>query len=68
MLALILTPIGVLLYFAFNGGGVFLSVLAILSARPAIVCLALFLGTAFDLLAIAASVFRTRVAGIRRSR
>jgi uncharacterized membrane protein YidH (DUF202 family) len=68
ILALILIPIGVLLYFALYRGGFFLTALAILSASPAIVCLALFLGTAFDLMEIAASVFRTRVGGIWRSR
>jgi len=45
-----------------------LTVLAILSASPAIVCLALFLGTALDLMEIVASVFRTRVMGMWRSR
>jgi len=67
-LGLILAPIGVLLYFAFNRGGFVLTVLAILSASPAIVCLALFLGTALDMMEIIASVYRTRVAGIWRSR
>jgi hypothetical protein len=68
ILGLILTPIGALLYIAFNRGGFFLTVLAILSACPAIVCLALFFGTALDLLEIVASVFRTRVAGLWHSR
>ena len=56
------------LYIAFRRGGFFLTVLAILSACPAIVCLALFSGTAFDLVEIVASVFRTRVGGLWRSR
>jgi hypothetical protein len=68
LLGAILTPIGALLYFAFNRGGFFLTVLAILSASPAIVCLALFLATVLDLREIVASLFRTRVTGIWRSR
>ena len=55
------------LYFTFARGGVLLNVLAILSASPAVVCLALFVGTALGLIEIVASVFRTRVAGIWRS-
>jgi len=65
---LILTAIGALVYFTFARGGVLLTVLAILSASPAVVCLTLFVGTALDLIEIVASVFRTRVAGIWRSR
>ena len=68
ILGLILISIGALLYVAFNRGGFLLTALAILSASPAIVCLALFLATALDLMEIVASVLRTRVAGIRRSR
>ena len=45
-----------------------LTVLAILAASPAIVCLALFLATVLDLMEIVASLFRTRVTGIWRSR
>lgn len=68
ILGLILTLIGALLYFVFNRSGLWLIVLAILSASPAIVCSALFVATALDLMEIVASVFRTRVAGIWRSR
>ena len=68
VLTLILSPIGALLYFALSRGGFFLTVLAILSASPAIVCLVLFLGTALDIMEIVASVFRTRIAGFWRSR
>jgi len=68
ILGLILTAIGALVYFTFARGGVLLTVLAILSASPAVVCLTLFVGTALDLIEIVASVFRTRVAGIWRSR
>jgi hypothetical protein len=67
ILGLILTPISALLYVAFNHAGFLLTVLAILSASPAIVCLALFVGTALDLMEIVASVLRTRVTGIWRS-
>ena len=68
ILGLILTLIGALLYFVFNRSGLWLIVLAILSASPAIVCSALFVATALDLMEIVASVFRTRVAGIWRNR
>lgn len=68
VLTLILSAIGSLLYFALNRGGFFLTVLAILSASSAIVCLVLFLGTALDIMEIVASVFRTRIGGFWRSR
>ena len=55
---LMLSAIGALVYFTFARGGVLLTVLAILSASPAVVCLALFVGTALDLIEIVASVFR----------
>ena len=67
VLGLILTAIGVLVYLTVASGGVALTVLALLSASPAVVCLALFAATALDLLEIIASVFRTRVARIWRS-
>jgi len=66
-LGLILTPITALLYVAFNHGGYLLTVLAILSASPAIVYLALFVGTALDLMEMVVSVLHTRVTEICRS-
>jgi hypothetical protein len=67
ILGLILTAIGTLVYVTLARGGFVLTVLTLLSASPAVVCLALFLGTALDLIEIIASVFRTRVAGMWRS-
>lgn len=67
IMGLILTAIGALVYITLARGGVVLTVVALLSASPAIVCLALFAGTVLDLIEIIASVFRTRVTGIWRS-